>query len=133
MIEKAMSTQSTTKSKIFFDGACIVCDMEISYYKRKNPEIFDLVDISSPTFDAKTYGLTPEEVQLHMHVLTPDGRIAKGVDAFAHIWSRMPMYKPVAFLIKLPGIYMVARIFYRIFASYIRPLLPKKNKQSPRA
>lgn len=133
MIEQAMTTQSTEKSKIFFDGACIVCDTEINHYKRKNPEIFELVDISSPIFDAKPYGLTHEEVQLHIHVLTPDGRIEKGVDAFAHIWSRMPMYKPVAFLIRLPGIYTLARIYYRIFASYIRPLLQKKSKQAPRA
>ena len=115
------------KSKIFVDGNCIVCDFEISHYKKIAPELFDIVDISDPAFDAKGYGLTSDAVQKHMHVLTPEGKVVKGVDAFAHIWSRIPKYRLGSKLIVKPGIHAAARLGYEIFAR-VRPWLPKKVK-----
>ena len=44
------------KTKIFFDGNCIVCDTEVAHYKRIAPEIFDIVDISAAGFDAAKFG-----------------------------------------------------------------------------
>jgi len=117
----------TAKSKIFVDGNCIVCDMEISHYKRLASSLFDIVDISSPDFDARAYGLTAAAVNKNMHVMTPDLEILIGVDAFAHIWSRLPKYRIASRLIKTPVIYQAARIGYAVF-TIIRPLLPKKNR-----
>ena len=123
----ANPSQNSTRSKIFVDGNCIVCSAEISHYKRIAPESFDLVDISDSNFDAKAFGLTPEAVNKHMHVLTPDNQVLKGVDAFAHIWSRIPRYNWAEKAIGLPGVNRLARIGYEIFA-VARPLLPKKRR-----
>lgn len=114
------------KSKIFVDGNCIVCDMEIAHYKRVAPNDFDLVDISDSSFDAAKYGLTAEAVNKHIHVETPDGEMLKGVDAFAHIWSRIPKYSKFSKVVALPGISQVAKVGYEGFA-FIRPWLPKKK------
>ncbi|MCM0606327.1 MAG: heme-binding protein [Xanthomonadaceae bacterium] len=116
----------TEKSKIFVDGNCVVCSWEISHYKRKAPDLFDLVDISSKEFDAKAYGLTPEAVNVDMHVLTPSGELKIGVDAFAHIWSRIQGLKIFSHLIQAPIVYPVSKLGYKIF-TLIRPYLPKKN------
>jgi predicted DCC family thiol-disulfide oxidoreductase YuxK len=116
----------TTRTKIFVDGNCIVCDFEVSHYKRIQPEAFDIVDISDPSFDAQKFGLTTEAVNKHMHVQTPTGEIKKGVEAFAHIWSRIPKYKWANKAIDLPVINGLAKIGYVGFAA-IRPWLPKKN------
>lgn len=114
------------KTKIFFDGNCIVCDMEISHYKRKAPDLFELVDISAPGFDAKFFSLTKDSVERELHVLTPQGELLVGVDAFAHIWSRIERYRPLVFLVQLPGLYSLARIGYKFF-TIIRPYLPKRK------
>lgn len=116
-----------TKSKIFVDGNCIVCSFEISHYKRIAPELFELVDISDPSFDAAKYDLDAKSVQKEMHVLTDEGKLVKGVDAFAHIWSRIPKYQFASRAINLPIIRSLANIGYFVFAA-IRPWLPKKNR-----
>ncbi len=101
--------------------------MEISHYKRIAPDLFDLVDISSDQFNAAQYGLTSEAVQKNMHVLTPEGELRVGVDAFAHIWSRLKKYRWASEVIKAPIINTFAKVGYWGFAT-IRPLLPKKKR-----
>lgn len=114
------------KTKIFVDGNCIVCDFEVSHYKRMAPELFDIVDISDAKFDAAAFGLTTEAVNKHIHVQTPDGEMKIGVDAFAHIWSRIPRYHIANRAVGLPVINSAAKAGYKVFAA-IRPWLPKKT------
>lgn len=119
-------TQDIQKSKILFDGNCYVCDFEISHYKKIAPDLFDIVDISSPDFNAADYGLTAKEVNQKMHILTPQSQIKSGVDAFIHIWSRLPNYRWLSKLITLPVVYHLATVGYFLFAN-IRHYLPKKK------
>ncbi len=114
------------KVKIFLDGNCIVCDSEISHYHRIAPGVFELVDISRPDFLAESHGLDAKAVNEHLHVQTENGEIRTGVDAFAHIWSKIPRYAFASRLILWPGIHQVAKIGYWIFARN-RHLLPKKK------
>lgn len=123
----SQAASQSEKTKIFVDGNCIVCSAEISHYKRIAPDRFELVDISDPSFDSSTYGLSTDAVNKHMHVLTPDNKVLKGVDAFAHIWSRIPRYDWAEKAIKLPGVNAMARLGYEGFAR-IRPWLPKKRR-----
>lgn len=113
------------KTKIFFDGNCIVCDTEVMRYKKMAPALFEIIDISAPSFDAAKFGLQSENLKFQMHLLTPEGEIKVGVDAFAFIWSQIKGLKTAARVIKLPVIYSLAKIGYRIFARY-RHYLPKK-------
>ena len=115
------------KTKIFVDGNCIVCDMEISHYKKVAPDLFDIVDISAPDFDAPKYNLTTEAVNKHMHVLTPSGEVRVGVDAFAHIWDRIERYNFAAKLIRNPIVNPLAKLGYKVFV-VVRPYLPKKKR-----
>jgi predicted DCC family thiol-disulfide oxidoreductase YuxK len=117
----------TAKTKIFFDGNCIVCDMEISHYKRKAPDLFELVDISGENFKASDYGLDPKAVEKDMHVFTPEGELRIGVDAFAHIWTRIQKYSWAAAIIQKPVIHSAAKVGYWGFTK-IRPYLPKKKR-----
>lgn len=115
------------KSKILVDGNCIVCDWEISHYKRMAPHEFEIVDISDKNFKASAYSLENDAVQKHLHVIDPNGKLHIGVDAFAHIWSRIPRYSWALRAITLPGIYSLAKVGYWGFAN-LRPFLPKKNR-----
>jgi hypothetical protein len=101
------------------------------HYKRIAPHLFDCVDISSTEFDATTYGVTKAAVDQDMHVITPDGVLVIGIDAFAHIWMRLgeskPLFRLMSRAIRLPIVYPCAKVLYRLFTK-IRPLLPKKNR-----
>lgn len=116
----------TNRTKIFVDGNCIVCDFEISHYKRIAPDLFDIIDISNPAFDAASYGLTAAAVNKHLHVETPPGEIQVGIDAFAHIWSRIPRYRFARHIVGFPGIHALAKLGYAVFVE-VRPWLPKKK------
>lgn len=118
---------SNEKSKILVDGNCIVCDFEISHYRRIAPSEFEIVDISDPAFRAEKYNLSSAAVNRHMHVISPDGKVHKGVDAFAHIWSRIPRYKFARALINFPLIHPLALVGYEAFAR-VRLWLPKKRR-----
>ncbi len=117
---------ANSKTKIFVDGNCIVCDFEISHYKRKAPDLFEIIDISDPTFNSKEFGLEFEDVNTNIHVMTPEGEFKIGVEAFAHIWSRIGTYKFASKLILSPVVKPIAKVGYKIF-TYVRPYLPKKK------
>jgi predicted DCC family thiol-disulfide oxidoreductase YuxK len=114
------------KTKILVDGNCIVCDYEIAHYKRIAPEEIEIVDISSDHFDAASFALTTEAVNKNMHVITPEGEIKIGVDAFAHIWSRIKKYELASRVIRMPVFHPLAKAGYKLF-TIIRPYLPKKK------
>lgn len=113
-------------SQILVDGNCIVCDREIAHYKRLAPSEFELIDISRPDFNAAKYGLTAEAVNRKMHAIGPDGELHVGVEAFAHIWSRIPKYQWASRAIRWPVVYPFALAGYRMFAA-VRPWLPKRK------
>jgi predicted DCC family thiol-disulfide oxidoreductase YuxK len=117
----------TEKTKIFVDGNCIVCDFEISHYKRIAPELFEIIDISHPDFDATKFRLKKEDVNLNMHAFTPNGELKIGIDAFAHIWSRIQKYNLAAKAIELPVINQLAKMGYFVFARN-RHWLPKRKR-----
>lgn len=116
------------KSKIFFDGNCLVCHLEISHYNRLMPEAFELVDISSDSFEAQKFKLKPKDVERDLHVLTPAGELKVGVEAFAHIWSRIPKYQWATRVVALPLVSPLAKAGYRGF-TLLRPYLPKKVRR----
>lgn len=122
-----MDMNKPEKTKIFVDGNCIVCDFEVSHYKRIAPELFEIIDISHPDFDATKYGLNKEEVNLNMHAFTPSGELKIGVDAFAHIWSRIQKYRFASKAIELPVINQLAKLGYFVFARN-RHWLPKRKR-----
>lgn len=103
-MEKILNSEMSVKSKILFDGNCVVCDWEISHYRRVAPNEFELVDISSPSFQASHYRLTQAAVDRDLHVLTPSGELRVGVDAFLHIWQRIPRYRWAKNIVGFPEI-----------------------------
>ncbi len=118
------------KIKILVDGNCIVCDMEISHYKRMKPEVFEIVDISASDFCALDFNLETAAVNKHLHVLCSNGKVLKGVDAFIAIWEALgpehPYFQKMRKIISFSLIKPIAQLGYFLFAE-IRPFLPKKK------
>jgi predicted DCC family thiol-disulfide oxidoreductase YuxK len=90
-----------------------------------------MIDISLPTFDPVPYGLSQEEVMTQLHVMDADGTIYRGIDGFRAIWSafaeRLP-YRLLIVLFGLPGVRLLARFGYWLFARF-RRFLPRNQCQ----
>ncbi|MBN1957814.1 MAG: DUF393 domain-containing protein [Desulfuromonadales bacterium] len=116
--------------KIFYDGSCLVCAAEMNVYRKRNPQNrFQFIDISTAGFSPEVYGKTREEFMAAMHVLDAEGDFITGVDAFMAIWQAYPsrsVYRLLSVLVGLPGINLLSRLGYKVFARY-RHLLPKNK------
>lgn len=116
--------------EIFYDGSCLVCATEIDSYRRNNPQgRLKFIDIRAEDFQAAAYGRAADEFLSKLHVRDGNGNFATGVEAFLLIWQAYPSgtrYRLFAAVIGLPGIKLLARGGYAIFARY-RHLLPKRK------
>ena len=116
-----------SKLKLLYDGTCVVCHKEISYYKKYDKNnILKLVDISSQEFKAQDYSLTEVEVNKFFHVIDETGNILVGVEAFVKIWRELEGFES---WYKVGGS-KIARPFLNLgyfFFIHIRPYLPKRQ------
>ena len=104
--------------QVLFDGKCGLCNKEIRYYQSIAPkEKFKWVDITVPKNLACYPSINLRDALMNLHVV--DGKsIKSGVDAFTCIWSELGYFKLLGFIIRLPIIYQLACILYRLFANY---------------
>lgn len=88
---------------VFYDGACPVCVKEMHQYQRfeKSGQII-WFDITGQEDWLLERNIDPEAALLELHVLTPEGEVVKGVDAFILLWQRAPLLRPVAWIASLP-------------------------------
>jgi predicted DCC family thiol-disulfide oxidoreductase YuxK len=74
-------------------------------------------DISDPAFDPARYGLTAEEVRTVMHVVLPDGRVLRAMDAVRAAYATVGQGWLVA-ATGWPGVRWLADSFYCFFARH---------------
>lgn len=116
------------KLTIFYDGACHLCYREVRHYFEKDRDNLLIgVDISASDFQAKDYGLVESSVNLHMHAMNEAGEVFIGVDCFAQIWKRLPLYKNLSPVLESKSLRPFLNLGYNFFAKEIRPRLPKRQ------
>jgi len=88
---------------VFYDGACPVCIKEMHQYQRfaKSGEV-TWFDITGQEEWLLARHIDPEAALLELHVLTANGKLVKGVDAFILLWQRAPLLRPIAWIVSLP-------------------------------
>lgn len=103
---------------VFYDGKCGVCRREMAHYRKVAPAgIFEWVDIMQEPRPALPSGLSlPLALQV-LHVQDARGALHSGLDAFFVIWNSLPRYRWLYRLLRLPGVYFLARKVYELFAS----------------
>jgi len=113
-----------SKSTVFFDGSCPLCQAEIGYYRRRNQTgALCFVDISE-TGAVKPDGITRQKAMERFHVRASDGRVLSGAAAFVEVWSRLPNWRWAARAASLPGALAALELAYRMFLP-IRPFISR--------
>jgi 3-demethoxyubiquinol 3-hydroxylase len=108
---------------VMFDGSCPLCRREISVYQGTSPlEPVQWLDVSSASAQLK-----PDEQTRYMarfHVQLPDGSHLSGAAAFVALWQRLPGWRWLAKVCKLPGIIPALEWLYTQFLR-IRPRIQR--------
>ncbi len=101
--------------KIFFNNSCKICRTEINLYKKENIEDLNWIDITNNLSVEKEINKTDRELLRRLHVKF-DNKVYVGVDAFLLIWKKIPKYKFLYNIFKLPVFYQIFYILYEIAA-----------------
>jgi len=111
---------------VLYDGACPLCRREIDIYRGSTPsEPLVFLDISRAAA-VLPEGVSREQLLTRFHVRHADGRFESGASAFLALWSRLPGWRWLAKLGRIPGMQRVMEFVYRGFLR-VRPRLRRFN------
>ena len=110
-----MNKQHSEKTpKVYFNNSCSVCRMEINHYKKFNEKL-GWIDVTNNKEAQIETAKSSAELIRRLHV-EQDGKIYQGIDAFLIVWLRLPKYRCLYKLVKIPGIYHASYIAYECLA-----------------
>ena len=114
---------NTEKLTVFYDGACPLCDREISFYRRrKGAGGVSWVDVSRSPEEEVAPGLSKERALARFHVRNADGTIVSGGAAFAGLWAVLPGFRLLGRLFQIRPLTWALNRAYVLFLGF-RPRL----------
>jgi predicted DCC family thiol-disulfide oxidoreductase YuxK len=128
----AEKQQKTGKAVLIYDGNCPICQRAIEWIKgNERQDSFEMLPCQSDEV-RRRFPLIGESICMGaMQLILPDGQILSGEGALPEILRRLKRYRLAAWLFRLPGSKVLARSFYRWFASHryhiARAFLPDKR------
>ena len=109
-------SQSEEKITVFYDGACSSCIKDRKDYEKmagKGREYVCWFDITGQDTHLRDIGIDPHKAMTELHVRDEHQQIVSELDAYILLMKRVPLMKPLAWLIGLPVIRPLLSSFYR--------------------
>ena len=107
-------------ANVLGDVSCPMCSLEIKQYQKIIPDSpIHWVDFSSPEFIAPL-GQTQASLMQRFHVAQPNGELISGAATFVSVWEKLPKFRYLAALSKLPEMLNIMEFGYANFLK-IRP------------
>ena len=101
---------------VYYDGACPRCIKDRNNYQKLQGQKTDTVywfDITGKDKQLEELGIDPQHALTELHVKNAEGNIVSEMDAYILLMSRVPLLKPLAFIIALPIIrQLLARLYH---------------------
>jgi predicted DCC family thiol-disulfide oxidoreductase YuxK len=117
--------------KIFYDGQCPLCEIEIEHLKKRNTENrLAFVDITAADFADSYPHLDYQALDARIHGQHEDGRMVVGFDVMHEAWSRIGV-RWLYGITRLPILRSVFDKIYLLFAKRrhkISYLLTRKER-----
>lgn len=99
---------------VYFDGACPLCQREIASYQRLQAlQPVRWCDVAAQPPDVA--GLDQASALARFHVRDAQGRVFSGAAAFVQLWQRLPYWRHLAWLARVPGVLALLEGAYRAF------------------
>ncbi|MGR9014179.1 MAG: thiol-disulfide oxidoreductase DCC family protein [Gammaproteobacteria bacterium] len=109
--------QENTKINVYYDGACPKCVKDRETYEKlagKTGENVCWIDITGREDQLRQIGIDPHKALTELHVQDENQQILSEMDAYILLMSKVPLLKPIAWLIGLPLIRpLLAKIYHR--------------------
>ena len=109
--------QSKGMITVYYDGACPKCVKDRNNYEKlsgragKNVNWFD---ITGQEERLREIGIDPQKALMELHVKNENRQILSEIDAYILLMSKVPLLRPLAWLIGLPLIRpMLSKIYHR--------------------
>ena len=100
-------------SVVVYDGACSFCQRSIEHIRRRAPAgAFRYVPFQDPALLEELPQLRGADMEEGLRFVTPDGTVHTAADAVFQIASRLPFYRRLSWLYRVPGLRGVARAAY---------------------
>ena len=104
--------------KVYFNNSCKICKAEIDLYKKEEIKEIDWVDITNNNLAEIETSKSDKELLRRLHVIE-NQKVVEGASAFLLLWKKMPKYKFLYNILKLPIIFQLFSIFYEIIAFFL--------------
>lgn len=111
---------------VLYDGSCPLCRREIAHVKglaqTRSDSSLCFIDISSNADSENNFAKDRAKLLARFHVQCADGSRLDGAQAFVAMWSRLPGWRYLALLARIPGMLVLMELAYRVFLK-LRPAL----------
>jgi uncharacterized protein len=100
---------------IYYNGECPVCSVEMNHYASlcaKSQKSLQFIDAMQRPEDFAAWGLRREHFEQRVYLKDSKGRILSGLPALVELWSRLPQYRWLARVMKVPIVKPVSNAFY---------------------
>lgn len=108
--------QDETELIVYYDGACPRCRKDRDTYQRlagKHAEQVRWFDISGQEAHLQARGIEPRKAMLELHLEDASGTVHSELDAYILLMRRVPLLRPLAWLISLPLLRpLLARLYH---------------------
>ena len=104
--------------KVYFNNSCKICKTEIDLYKKENIEEIDWIDITNNNSAELETSKDKKQLLRRLHVKDGD-KIIQGAAAFLVVWKKIPKYRILYRILKLPIIFNLFSLFYEIIAFFL--------------
>jgi len=101
---------------VYYDGACPTCVRDRFHYERLSGRAgknIDWFDITGQEKQLREIGIDPRKALMALHVKIANQKILSEVDAYILLMRKVPLLRPLAYLIGLPLIRPIFSKFYR--------------------
>lgn len=119
-------TETTDTLTVLYDGECPLCRREIAHVKglaeRRSDSALCFIDISREAVSDPTHAADRSMLLARFHVQRADGSRLDGAAAFVAMWDRLPGWRWLARMARLPGMLTLMELAYRVFL-HLRPVL----------
>ena len=111
-----MTANKKKMTTVYYDGACPQCVRDRSNYERLSGEAGKNIiwfDITDQDEHLRELGIDPQKALLELHVQDEDQQILSEIDAYILLLRKVPLLRPLAWLIGLPIIRPALSKIYR--------------------
>lgn len=113
---------------VYYDGACPSCVKDRINYEKlagKSAEDVCWLDITGKADQLRAIGIDPKKALSELHVMDKNHQILAEMDAYILLLSKVPLLKPLAWIIQLP---LIRPLLSRLYRRQVKRRLQRSGR-----